>query len=208
MVPDDDRDRLIPSRVEATSTAPTDPWTALLAKFKAGDKRAFETLIGGVKRDVEAFRSRKRFNPADVDDIVGETLGKVWAERARFEGDIEGFRAWVRNLLSLEARTLTQRRSREKARAASEEAFDALGVTADALEGLERDARWTFLTMTIPALPASQRLIVLLRLADHEWDETAWICGTEEGRPVTPAAVRERYRLAVAKLREAYARRG
>ena len=207
MAPDNNRNALMPSSSEATIPVPTDPRAALFAKLKAGDAGAFETLMAEVRPELEAFRSRKRFGPADADEVISEVLAKLWTERTRFEGDVTGFRAWVRDLLKQETMTVARRRSRAVARAANEEEYNDLSVSGDPLAGLESDAQSTFLQQRIPKLPASQRLVVLLRLTNHEWDETAWICTNEEGRRVTIDAVRKRYELAVEKLREAHARR-
>jgi RNA polymerase sigma-70 factor (ECF subfamily) len=64
-----------------------------LARAKAGDRGAFEQLIGPYRRELEVHCYRMLGSVQDAEDILQETLLSAWQALSRFDG--RSLRAWL-----------------------------------------------------------------------------------------------------------------
>ena len=70
------------------------PQTALVLAAKAGDQAAFETLVGGYRRELLVHCYRMLGSLSDAEDLVQETLLRAWEKRATLTSP-ESYRAWL-----------------------------------------------------------------------------------------------------------------
>src|SRR5947209_16871213 len=68
--------------------------TALVLAAQAGDRMAFETLVGAYRRELLVHCYRMLGSLSDAEDLVQETLLRAWEKRATLTSS-ESYRAWL-----------------------------------------------------------------------------------------------------------------
>ena len=77
----------------AGAAATPEPSAALIAA-RAGDERAFGTLVGPYERELRAFCYRMSGSISDADDLLQDSLVRAWRGLASFEGR-SSLRTWL-----------------------------------------------------------------------------------------------------------------
>ena len=138
----------------------------------AGDRAAFEALIGQYARLVYAQAFMILHDHADTEDVVQETFLRAYVFRVRLRNP-DKFRNWLLSIARNLARDLLRRRYPRREVEAEAEALPETAGVADErqpgweLEALEREAQ---LEAAVAALPAHYRTALSLRYAanlDH-----------------------------------------
>ena len=143
-----------------------------------------KSLVGARDELLWIARSRYNLTPMDAEDLVAETIGDAWRYRTRYVDYGTGMMTWLMNLLRWRAlkRFRTIRR-RLRYITVSDVAVDAdwlaeLGVRDETESRLCADET---LNRALKALPSHQRDVLMLRAADHEYDEIATMLGLPLG---------------------------
>lgn len=93
------------------STAPTDSDEALVGAFVAGDRGAFDTLVGRYERRVYGICYRYFGDVADAEDAVQETFITVLRRAETFTG-AAAFSTWLYRVATNACNDLARKRSR------------------------------------------------------------------------------------------------
>lgn len=104
-----------------------------VARAKAGDRNALESVVRAVQQDVYGVALRFLWHPQDAEDATQEILIRVITGLGGFRGD-SGFRTWVYRVAC--NRLLTLRKQRMEQRSISFEEFGedlAQGLSDDSL---------------------------------------------------------------------------
>jgi RNA polymerase sigma-70 factor (ECF subfamily) len=141
--------------------APTDAW--LVTRCAAGDRGAFDELVGRHGPALYRFASRYCGARQDAEDAVQDGLLAAWRGAATFRGEA-AVRTWLFQVVIHACRRGSRRRSGEPASHAGLE--DAEGLPSDA-EGAEElvASRQTaaVLERALAELPEESREVLLLR---------------------------------------------
>lgn len=102
---------MTPSWLEGTieDMAATDPLDALLREAKAGDRLAFDRLIGHFERDVLKTAFFLTRNWHDAEDVAQEVYVRIFRKLGSLQDD-RRIRSWVLKMTSNAARDLLRRR--------------------------------------------------------------------------------------------------
>lgn len=168
-------------------TPPTDD--ELMARVSAGDQRAFAELYERHRRAVFTFLLHLTGARDAAEDLLQETILRMW--RGRAEGE---FRAWVFTI----ARRLAVDRFRRQGLAwEGDQAALETAMSADAPDRqAEARAELARLRRALEQLPPAQREVILLaRLVGAGAEEIAQVTGS------TPGAVRVQLHRALQRLR-------
>jgi RNA polymerase sigma factor (sigma-70 family) len=180
-------------------SAPADPDAQLLTRSKSGDEHAFTQLVARHRDGIYSFVRHVVGHEADAQDLAQETFVRAFAALGRFR-DGAPFEPWLYTI----ATNLCRSHFRKlRFRPLSLDVFDSLDsacatLSADpAAAAIERDQARR-LRAAIRALPAEQRIIVVLRhLHSHSYQDISEIVGL----PVS--TVEHRLRAARKVLRKA-----
>lgn len=185
------RDPRIPTR-----TSVTEP--ALLAVIRAardGDERAFEEIMLASERRVALLAWRILGDAEEVKEATQETFLRVFRHLRKFDEQLDFF-GWLFRIAVNVCRDIEKRRRRRWIFAPAEEGMSVASDVraADDVMAARDDA--ALLTRAIDALPAKERLAVILReVQELSTEEVAAILGS------SPATVRVQVSKARAKLR-------
>lgn len=137
---------------------------ALLANARAGDRAAFEQLYRRFERPVFTLALRICGDRSEADEVLQETMLKMWASLAQFRGDGGSpFWGWLRQVAVNEA-LLRLRRGR---RLAPElEGHDAEDQAGDHGPPPPAAADAALLQRALAALPATTRSVLWLYHAE------------------------------------------
>jgi RNA polymerase sigma-70 factor (ECF subfamily) len=91
----------------------TDEESALLARARAGDERAYETLIGGHRDELHAHCYRMLASVHDADDAVQDALIRAWRGLPGFESR-SSIRTWLFKIATNASFDLLKKRSRRE----------------------------------------------------------------------------------------------
>ena len=180
---------------------------ALMLRYRDGEVRAFEVLVGRHRRPVYNFILRFVRNPAQAEDLLQETFLRVIKSAEDYQRQAK-FTTWLytiarnlcvdssrrakhRNMASLDAPVSKHEDAAPLGDfvAGSEMAGDRHAINQQLQERMRR---------AIEALPDEQREIFLLReVADLQFNEIAEVLGCPEN------TVKSRMRYALDKLRAA-----
>ncbi|MEE4279388.1 MAG: sigma-70 family RNA polymerase sigma factor [Halieaceae bacterium] len=75
-----------------------DEESALVRAVAAGDRDAFRRLVQSHQRPLLAFARRMLQDPAQAEDVVQETLLRLWSRAARFEPGRARLTTWLHNI--------------------------------------------------------------------------------------------------------------
>lgn len=92
-----------------------DEFSDLVARAKAGDRKAFEDLVRGTYEKVHGLALRLTGNEHDADDVVQDTYVRAFNGLRRFRGDAR-FSTWLHRITANSASNLLSRRSRHRRR--------------------------------------------------------------------------------------------
>lgn len=102
-----------------------------VARAKAGDRHALESVVRAVQRDVYWLALRFLWHPQDAEDATQEILIRVITALEGFRGD-SGFRTWVYRVACNRLLTLGKRRMEQRSMSFEELGEDlARGLSAD-----------------------------------------------------------------------------
>jgi RNA polymerase sigma-70 factor (ECF subfamily) len=134
----------------------------LLARLRAGDRRAFEELVRAQQHRVYGLALRMLGNAAEAQDVAQEVFIRAHRGLAEFRGDAR-LSTWLYTIAS----RLCLNRLAKSERQVIHPGDEALGRIADARPGpdeaLERDELDEALRLAIAELPEERRVVVLLR---------------------------------------------
>jgi RNA polymerase sigma-70 factor (ECF subfamily) len=179
-----------------------------MLRYKDGDVRAFELLVGRHRKPVYNFILRFVRDPAQSEDVLQETFLRLVKGADSYEKQAK-FTTWLytiaRNLCVDASRRGKHRKAASLDAPVSvgdEEGAALIDLVAGGEAGVDRQAIGRELQVrirrAIEALPDEQREIFLLReLNDLQFNEIAQIVGVPEN------TVKSRMRYALEKLREA-----
>jgi len=179
--------------IDVTDEAPTDPDLALVARFRAGERTAFDQLVRRHQRGIWQVARRYVKNDADAADLAQLTF--VRAFRA-----IDGFRgsATVRSWLYRIAINLAINHLRDHAReVVTEIAEDRLTAGATGASRMIADEEHAKLRAAVAELPPKQRMVLELRVFDDlSFREVAELADCTEN------AAKVNFHYAVKRLKE------
>jgi RNA polymerase sigma-70 factor (ECF subfamily) len=96
---------------EPTAQQPGEAWGQLMRAAQAGDRAAYERLLREIMPLVRALSRRRCRNPADVEEVVQDTLLTVHRVRHTYDPD-RPFGAWLAAIAARRAIDLLRRRQR------------------------------------------------------------------------------------------------
>lgn len=154
-----------------------DDFAAVLAAARDGDEQAAAVLFDDLHpRLVRFLRAQE---PRAADDLAGEVWLAVASGLGGFEGDEDGFRAWVFSIARRRLADHRRRAARRRTDVAGAETF-AERASADApdREALDRLAAGEAAELVVKLLPPDQAEVVLLRvLGDLDARQVAEVMG-------------------------------
>jgi RNA polymerase sigma-70 factor (ECF subfamily) len=191
------RDTATPqSRDLETRTSATAP--VLLAVIRAardGDERAFEEIMLASERRVALLSWRILGDAEEVKEATQETFLRVFRHLHRFDERLDFF-GWLFRIAVNVCRDIEKRRRRRWIFAPADEGLMIASDARAADDELSARDDAALLTRAIDALPARERLAVILReVQELSTEEVATILGT------SPSTVRVQVRNARLKLR-------
>lgn len=157
---------------------------ALVAQAKAGDPRAFGTLVRRYRKRIFALALHITGSASEADDIAQDVFLKAYRALATFEGRSHFF-TWVYRMTV--NRSLNQRRDRDRR---GENPLDdprlelAIAVDARGNPGREAELRQTYarLLRALDELPADMRTtVILVSLQGLSHGEAAVVQNVKEG---------------------------
>lgn len=133
---------------------------------------SFQTDVLPLKDKLYRLALRITLSPAEAQDVVQETLIRVWSERAQWTeiGSIEAYSTTICRRLAIDA---TRRAARHDA-SLSDEPIEAPSAEPTPYEQLDQAQRLALVRHLIEGLPEVQRSIMLLRdIEGHTYGEIA-----------------------------------
>lgn len=151
----------------------------LVARYLAGDRRAFDELVRHYQRPIYHLAYRYLRSEADAKDLTQRTFLKVYGALPRFRAE-SSFRTWIyRIAINLCLNELRDRRRGEAS--AGPDAIDRAPAPAVDVEALDAEARGAWLRRAIASLPPKQRMVLELRIYDElAFREVAELVGSTE----------------------------
>lgn len=153
-------------RHAATASAPTrapDADDLLLRRIGSGEETAFRVLVERHIDRAYALALRILKNPADAEDVVQETLLKIWNTRGSWEEGRARFSTWLYRVVTNRCLDLRRRPRMEE----MENAPDLVSAEPDALTHLHRHEISGLLQQAIDRLPDQQRVALILSYFDE-----------------------------------------
>lgn len=163
---------------EATGHSAARRDAELVARYLAGDRRAFDDLVRHYQRPIYHLAYRYLRSEADAKDLTQRTFLKVYGALPRFRAE-SSFRTWIyRIAINL---CLNELRDRRRGEASSPEAIEQAPAPAPEIESLDAEARGAWLRRAIASLPPKQRMVLELRIYDElPFREVAELVGSTE----------------------------
>ena len=139
----------------------------LIAKFQQGDVQAYDVLVRRYKDQLLNFIYRFVGNRSDAEDIVQETLLRVYKNKHMYK-EIAKFSTWVYTIAGNLAKTELRKRKRRKVVSISDMGFeDKEYEIEDEMANTERDANSALtekiIQDAIDDLPARFKEVIVLR---------------------------------------------
>ena len=130
----------------------------LLDRLAAGDEAAFRALVERHVDRAYAIALRIVGNAADAEDVVQDTMLKVWTHRGRWQHGRAKFSTWLYRVVSNRCIDLRRRPRTENVDAVPEVADTQPG----AIEIIERNELNGMRELAMQRLPEQQRVAVIL----------------------------------------------
>ena len=131
---------------------------ALLDRLAANDEVAFRTLVERHIDRAYAIALRIVGNAADAEDVVQDTMLKVWTHRGRWQQGRAKFSTWLYRVVSNRCIDLRRKPRTENVDAVPEVA----DTQPDASSVIERNEVGNLLEVAMQRLPEQQRVAVIL----------------------------------------------
>ncbi|GAB4345202.1 MAG: sigma-70 family RNA polymerase sigma factor [Candidatus Abyssubacteria bacterium] len=170
----------------------------LIARFRAGDRAAFDELVTRYQRRVYATARRMVGHDEVAEDIAQETFVRVFKNLRAFK-ERSSFTTWLyRITMNLCYDELKRRRDVTEHDPAVE-----LAVVDSAARRMEQEERMQWLEREIMRLPLKQRSVLILRIFhDMSFKEVAKAAGCSAN------SAKVNYRHAIVSLRKSLAKSG
>jgi len=155
-----------------TNGGPMDDDLALLDRYAAGDREAFDELVRKHQKPLYSLLYRMVSNADDAADILQKTFVKAFTGISGFERR-SSFRTWLYQIAINLAKNLYRDRSR-----AAQVSLDDVVIRKDpkTLENIIRKETRERLYRALAELPEKQRLTVILRIQTQKtFEEIAGI---------------------------------
>jgi RNA polymerase sigma-70 factor (ECF subfamily) len=130
----------------------------LVHRVAAGDRVAFHRLVTSHQRPLSAYARRMVASPQDADDIVQETLLRLWTRADRFDATAARLTTWLHRVAHNLCIDAQRRSGRLQPLEAGEE---TAGHASPEAEG-EQTERQQWLQQALARLPERQRSALLL----------------------------------------------
>jgi RNA polymerase sigma-70 factor (ECF subfamily) len=154
---------MMPSAPLAPDSAPVaddvvyDEDSELLDKLAAGDEAAFRMLVERHIDRAYAIALRIVGNAADAEDVVQDTMLKIWSHRGRWQHGRAKFSTWLYRVISNRCIDLRRKPRNENVETVPEIADGQPG----AVEIIERNELNGMLELAMQRLPEQQRIAVI-----------------------------------------------
>ncbi len=130
----------------------------LLDRLGAGEEAAFRLLVERHIDRAYAIALRIIGNPADAEDVVQDTMLKIWTHRGRWQHGRAKFSTWLYRVVSNRCIDLRRKPRTENVDVVPEVA----DVRPDASSVIERNEARDLLEAAMQRLPEQQRVAVIL----------------------------------------------
>jgi RNA polymerase sigma-70 factor (ECF subfamily) len=149
---------LAPDSAPDTADVVFDEDSELLDRLAAGDEVAFRMLVERHIDRAYAIALRIVGNAADAEDVVQDTMLKIWSHRGRWQHGRAKFSTWLYRVISNRCIDLRRKPRTENVETVPEVADGQPG----AVELIERNELNGMLELAMQRLPEQQRIAVIL----------------------------------------------
>ncbi|WP_262047019.1 RNA polymerase sigma factor [Bradyrhizobium sp. Bra78] len=149
---------LAPDSAPVTADVVYDEDSELLDRLAAGDEAAFRALVERHIDRAYAIALRIVGNAADAEDVVQDTMLKIWSHRGRWQHGRAKFSTWLYRVISNRCIDLRRKPRNENVETVPEVADGQPG----AVEIIERNELNGMLELAMQRLPEQQRIAVIL----------------------------------------------
>lgn len=149
---------LAPDSPSVTADVVYDEDSELLDKLATGDETAFRMLVERHIDRAYAIALRIVGNAADAEDVVQDTMLKIWSHRGRWQHGRAKFSTWLYRVISNRCIDLRRKPRNENVETVPEVADGQPG----AVEIIERNELNDMLELAMQRLPEQQRIAVIL----------------------------------------------
>ncbi|WP_256805884.1 RNA polymerase sigma factor [Bradyrhizobium sp. Bra64] len=166
---------LAPDSAPVTADVVYDEDSELLDRLAAGDEAAFRALVERHIDRAYAIALRIVGNAADAEDVVQDTMLKIWSHRGRWQHGRAKFSTWLYRVISNRCIDLRRKPRNENVETVPEVADGQPG----AVEIIERNELNGMLELAMQRLPEQQRIAVILSYHESMSNgEIAQVMGT------------------------------
>jgi RNA polymerase sigma-70 factor (ECF subfamily) len=157
MVPWSESAATVPDNAPVADSMVFDEDKELLDRLAAGDEAAFRLLV--VRHIDRAYAIALRIvgNTADAEDVVQDTMLKIWSHRGRWQHGRAKFSTWLYRVISNRCIDLRRKPRNENVETVPEVADGQPG----AVEIIERNELNGMLELAMQRLPEQQRIAVI-----------------------------------------------
>ncbi|MHC2625683.1 RNA polymerase sigma-70 factor (ECF subfamily) [Bradyrhizobium huanghuaihaiense] len=148
---------LAPDSVPAADDVVFDEDSELLDRLAADDEAAFRMLVERHIDRAYAIALRIVGNAADAEDVVQDTMLKVWSHRGRWQHGRAKFSTWLYRVISNRCIDIKRKPRNENVETVPEVADGQ----PDAVEIIERNELNDMLELAMQRLPEQQRIAVI-----------------------------------------------
>jgi RNA polymerase sigma-70 factor (ECF subfamily) len=149
---------LAPDSTPVAADVVFDEDSELLDKLAANDEAAFRMLVERHIDRAYAIALRIVGNAADAEDVVQDTMLKIWSHRGRWQHGRAKFSTWLYRVISNRCIDLRRKPRNENVETVPEVADSQPG----AVEIIERNELNGMLELAMQRLPEQQRIAVIL----------------------------------------------
>ncbi|MBW7971211.1 RNA polymerase sigma factor [Bradyrhizobium sp. BR 10289] len=148
---------LAPDSAPVSEDVVFDEDSELLDKLATGDEEAFRLLVERHIDRAYAIALRIVGNAADAEDVVQDTMLKIWSHRGRWQHGRAKFSTWLYRVISNRCIDLRRKPRNENVETVPEVADGQPG----AVEIIERNELNSMLELAMQRLPEQQRIAVI-----------------------------------------------